>query len=257
MKTKDEIRKEMWEIIEKNPAIFPEPVYGIPSFVGSDDAAERLSDLPEWIDAKSITIGFSPNLRAAREFAMKDDKIVYVAIPKLSEEKCYVELNSSFFKGREQYASSIKATYICGQEVGPWEMKKIDLCVTASVAVNEKGCKIGKGGGLGDLGYAICREHGIISDETTIVTIAHPLQVVSHDVQVERHDIPSDYILTPEKIIKTGGHYPKPQGVYWEDLREEYKTFPIMKRLEKRLGWLNTWESMFRFDQYVSNESSV
>ncbi|UCF57918.1 MAG: hypothetical protein JSW15_05575, partial [Deltaproteobacteria bacterium] len=62
---------------------------------------------------------------------------------------------------------------------------------------------------------------------------------------------------TPEKIIKTGGHYPKPQGVYWEDLREEYKTFPIMKRLEKRLGWLNTWESMFRFDQYVSNESSV
>jgi 5-formyltetrahydrofolate cyclo-ligase len=257
MKSKDEIRKEVWTILEKNPAVFPKPLYGIPNFVGFDDAAERLRDLREWIDAKVIKISFSPPMRTVRELAMKDDKIVYVAIPKLPEEKCFVELNPRFFKGREEYASSIEATYICGQEVGPWEMRKIDLCVTGSVAVNAKGCKIGKGGGLADLDYAICREHGIISDETTIVTIAHPLQVVSHEVQVEKHDIPSDYIVTPEKIMETRGHYPKPQGIYWEDLREEYKNFPIMKRLKKRLGWLNTWESIFKIDQYVSKESSV
>jgi 5-formyltetrahydrofolate cyclo-ligase len=135
-------------------------------------------------------------------------------------------------------------------------MRQIDLFITASLAVTVKGGKLGKGGGLGDLGYAICREHGIISDETTIVTIAHPLQVVSYEVQVERHDIPSDYVVTPEKIIETRGHYPKPQGIYWEDLREEYKNFPIMKRLKKRLGWLNTWESIFSIDQYVSRGES-
>jgi 5-formyltetrahydrofolate cyclo-ligase len=226
MKSKDEIRKEVWAVLEKNPAVFPKPLYGIPNFVGFDDAAERLRDLREWMDAKVIKISFSPPMKTVRELAMKDDKIVYVAIPKLPEEKCFVELDPKFFKGREEYASSIEATYICGQEIGPWEMRKIDLCVTGSVAVNAKGCKIGKGGGLADLDYAICREHGIISDETTIVTIAHPLQVVSHEVQVEKHDIPSDYIVTPE-------------------------------RLKKRLGWLNTWESIFKIDQYVSKKSSI
>jgi 5-formyltetrahydrofolate cyclo-ligase len=252
MKSKDEIRREVWGIMEKNPTAFPKPLHGIPNFVGLDDAAERLRDLPEWIDAKVITTAMSPTMIPIRELALKDDKIVYVAIPRLTEEKCYVELNPNFFKGREQYASSIKAAYICGQNVGPWQMSKIDLFITASVAVNVKGFKMGKGGGLGDLGYAICREHGIISDETTILTIVHPLQVVPYDFPVGRHDIAADYIITPEKIIKTEGNYPKPQGIYWEDLREEYKNFPIIKRLKKRLGWLNTWESMFRFDQYIS-----
>jgi 5-formyltetrahydrofolate cyclo-ligase len=133
-------------------------------------------------------------------------------------------------------------------------MRKIDLCITSSMAVNVKGCKIGKGEGHSDLTYAICREHGIISDETTIVTIVHPLQVLEYDAPAERYDIPSDYILTPEKIIKTNTPYTRPQGIYWEDLREDYKTLPIMKRLKKRLGWLNTWQSIFRIDQYVSRE---
>jgi 5-formyltetrahydrofolate cyclo-ligase len=248
MKSKDEIRREVWDIIEKNRAVFPEPVYGIPNFVGLDDAIARLRDLPEWTNAKVIKSDWTPPMRTARELALQDNKIVYVSIPQLPEEKCFMELNPKFFKGREHYASSIKATYICGQEVGPWEMRKIDLCITSSVAVNLKGCKLGKGRGLGDLEYGICRDHGIISDETTIVTIAHPLQLVNDDVRVERHDIPSDYILTPEKIIETRGHYPKPQGIYWEDLREEYKNFPIMKKLKKRLGWVKKCPVLNKID---------
>lgn len=257
MKSKDEIRREMWDIIDKNPTAFPEPAHGIPNFVGLDDAAGRLRDLPEWAAAKVIETGFSPPMRAVRELALKEGKIVYVRTPTLAEEKCYVEVNPNFFKDREEYASSIKAVYICGQQVGPWEMRQIDLCVFPAVAVNVKGLKIGKGSGMADLGYAINKMHGIVSDETKIVTIVHSLQVVPYDIPGGRHDIASDYIITPEKIIKTEGNYPRPKDIYWEDLREEYKTLPVIKRLKKRLNWVTSWESIFHIDQQVSKRSPV
>jgi 5-formyltetrahydrofolate cyclo-ligase len=225
--------------MEKTPAVWPKPFYGMfPVFVGFEKTLERLRDLPEWKDARAVKITLSLPIEL-RNLAFRDGKIVYVSIivtPGLTEEKCYIELKPDFFN-----AADPKAAYLRGQDVGPWEMRKIDLCVTSSMAVTIKGCAIGHGMGGADLSYAICKEHGIISDKTTIVAIAHPLQVVDYDVPVGKHDMISDYIITTEKIIKTDGHYPQPKGIYWEDLREEYKNFPILKRMRRRLDWVNTW----------------
>jgi 5-formyltetrahydrofolate cyclo-ligase len=240
MKTKDEVRKEIREIMEKNPVAFPKPLpaHGVPNFAGLYEAAEKLEELPEWRDAKAIKVSLSLSLELVRKLALEGDKIVYAAM--LKEEKAYVELNPGFSKGQEQYGSPIwsalKEAYIFGRGVDPGEMRKIDLCITSSVAVNVKGSKMGKGGGSADLTYAIGRDFGIISDKTTVVELTHPLQVVDYDIPMERNDVPVDYILTPEKIIKTGGHYPKPEGVYWEHLREDYKGLPILRKLKKHLN---------------------
>jgi 5-formyltetrahydrofolate cyclo-ligase len=237
MKTKDEIRKEIQEIKEKNPAYpKPLPARGTPKFVGLYEAAEKLKELPEWRDAKAIKVSLSLPLELVRKLALEDDKIAYTAM--LKEEKAYVELNPGFSKGQDVSPiwSAVKGAYIFGRGVDPGEMRKIDLCITSSVAVDVKGGKMGKGGGSADLTYAIGRDFGIISDKTAIVELTHPLQVVDYDIPMERNDVPVDYILTPEKIIKTGGHYPKPEGVYWEHLREDYKGLPILKKLKKHLN---------------------
>jgi 5-formyltetrahydrofolate cyclo-ligase len=238
MKSKDEIRKEMWELLENNPAAFPKPwsPHGVPNFVGVYEAAEKLKELPEWRDAKAIKFSLSLPLELARKLALQDDKIVYVGMAK--EEKCYVELNPGFSKGQNVSPiwSPFLEAYLFGRGVDPREMRKIDLSIASSLAVTVKGFKLGKGQGSADLTYAIGRDFGIISDETTLVELAHPLQVLDYDIPIERHDVPVDYILTPEKIIKTSGHYPKPKGVYWEDLREVYKTSPIVKQLRKHLN---------------------
>ncbi|HEC81354.1 MAG TPA: 5-formyltetrahydrofolate cyclo-ligase, partial [Thermoplasmatales archaeon] len=56
MKSKDEIRQTVWDLLEKkNVVTFPRPVYGrIPNFVGANVAAEKLDELRLWRKARVI-----------------------------------------------------------------------------------------------------------------------------------------------------------------------------------------------------------
>ncbi|KAM9065196.1 methenyltetrahydrofolate synthase domain-containing protein isoform X3 [Sarcophilus harrisii] len=117
----------------------------------------------------------------------------------------------------------------------------VDLIVVGSVAVSEKGWRIGKGEGYADMEYAMMVSMGAVREETPVVTIVHDCQVIDiPEDLIGAHDLTVDYILTPTRIIVTGCTKPKPQGIIWSMISEEMmERIPILKNLrfrEKQAG---------------------
>ncbi len=230
---KHHIRERIWrEIEERGIATFPPPYGRIPNFVNADKAAEKLALLDVWQKAKAIKCNPDSPQKFVRQRALKEGKTIYMAVPRLRKEKCFIEL-----KGRmlANVASSIKGAFRYGKPVYPWEMKKIDLIVAGSVAVNRKGARVGKGGGYSDIEYAIAREVGIVNEITPVITTVHDVQVINDEIPMREHDVPVDYIITPTKIIETEKIYEKPKGIMWNILDKELPILEIIKRRKGKL----------------------
>ncbi|XP_048648326.1 methenyltetrahydrofolate synthase domain-containing protein isoform X4 [Marmota marmota marmota] len=117
----------------------------------------------------------------------------------------------------------------------------VDLVVVGSVAVSEKGWRIGKGEGYADLEYAMMVSMGAVHKGTPVVTIVHDCQVVDiPEALLEDHDLTVDYILTPTRVISTGCKRPKPAGITWSKISPEMLgKIPVLRSLrdrEKRAG---------------------
>jgi len=236
MKTKQEIRKEIWDLLEeKNVVTFPRPVYGrIPNFIGANVAAERLDELSIWKKARVIKSNPDSPQKWVRENALKHGKTVYMAVPHLREEKCFLKINPKKISNIN-YASTIKGAFRYGEKLYPDEMKKVDVIIIGSVAVTRNGAKIGKGGGFSDLEYIILRNFDIISDETPTISTVHPLQIVNYRLPMEHHDIPLDYIITRDEILKTEKIYEKPIDIEWNLLDDRLKEIPILEKLKEKI----------------------
>ncbi|XP_019490766.1 PREDICTED: methenyltetrahydrofolate synthase domain-containing protein isoform X3 [Hipposideros armiger] len=109
----------------------------------------------------------------------------------------------------------------------------VDLVVVGSVAVSEKGWRIGKGEGYADLEYAMMVSMGAVGQGTPVVTIVHDCQVVDiPEALLEDHDLTVDYILTPTRVITTGCERPKPTGIMWSKISNEMMgKIPILRSL--------------------------
>jgi 5-formyltetrahydrofolate cyclo-ligase len=57
-----------------------------------------------------------------RRLALEQGKVVYMAVPRLSEEKCFLELDPKKLRGVEDQASSIKGAFRYGRPVAPEEI---------------------------------------------------------------------------------------------------------------------------------------
>ncbi len=221
---------------EMDIARFPRPVHGrIPNFEGAAKASEKLQELPAWEKARVIKANPDSPQRPVRRLALQAGKVVYMAVPRLREERCFLELDPKKLRGREDQASSIKGAFRYGRLVDPGEMRNVDLMVAGSVAVNQEGARVGKGGGYSDLEYGIGREFGIIDERTKTLTTVHPVQVITCQIQMLKHDFPLDYILTPEGVTETWHKHPKPEGIYWDELDEEkIRAIPLLRRLNRQ-----------------------
>ncbi len=91
--------------------------------------------------------------RAIRQKALAEGKIVYMAVPRLRSDKPFIELDPKKIKCSPFAASSIKGATQYGRPVTLAKVKKIDLVVCGSVAVNRRGARVGKGGGYSDLEF--------------------------------------------------------------------------------------------------------
>ena len=56
---------------------------------------------------------------------------------------------------------------------------KVDLIIVGSVAVSEKGYRIGKGEGFADMEWGMMATMGCVKVDTIVVTIVHDCQVTS------------------------------------------------------------------------------
>lgn len=166
--------------------------------------------------------------------ALEEGKTLYMAVPTLRAAKPFFELDPGKLTVSPHAASSIKGAAKYGRLVSLEEVRKIDLVICGSVAVNKKGGRIGKGGGYSDLEYGLLREEGKVDSNTPIVTTVHPLQVLDEEVPMIEHDIPINAIITPEEIMMLKPEYPKPKGIYWHLLPQaKIEAIPVLKERAK------------------------
>jgi 5-formyltetrahydrofolate cyclo-ligase len=153
-----------------------------------------------------------------------------MAMPRLRNQQPFIELDPTKLNCTPYTASSIQGAAKFGRLIGLDEIKKIDLIICGSVAVNRRGARVGKGGGYSDLEFALLTENKKIAAKTPIVTSVHPLQIVDQDLPMAEHDIPLSAIVTPGEITEIDAAFPRPRGIYWRMLRrEKIEAIPLLK----------------------------
>jgi 5-formyltetrahydrofolate cyclo-ligase len=236
MSDKQAYRERLWWLLEQEGvARFPGTRGRIPNFSGAKAAAEQLADLEEWRRAAVVKANPDSPQLPVRSRALKDGKLVFMAVPKLAEPRPFVLLDPSRISGTVRSAASIKGAMKQGRPVLFGQMRKVDLVVCGSVAVNRSGARVGKGGGYSDLEFALLTEAGLIDDETMIATTVHDLQVVDEDLPETDHDFRVDIIVTPTAVIRTGASArQRPTGIFWSHLDpEKTAAVPVLAQLDK------------------------
>jgi 5-formyltetrahydrofolate cyclo-ligase len=238
MTDKQTLRERVWDgLEERGQARFPYPPHGrIPNFAGADAAADRLVDTGEWRAAGTVKANPDAPQLPVRRAALRAGKTLYMAVPRLREERCFLRLDPAEVADVDE-ATTVGGSAEAGVPVHPEDVEPVDLVVSGSVAVTEAGARVGKGEGYSDLEFAVLRAFGLVDDDTTTATTVHDTQVVDDEVPADAHDVPMDLVCTPERTIRTGGPGPgagKPAGVDWDALSEErIAEIPVLERLRE------------------------
>lgn len=191
--SKQELRRRAWAALRAaDAARFPGVEGRIPNFVGAEAAAEKLTATEAWQSARVLKCNPDSPQRPVRARALSEGKTVYMAVPRLAEEKPFLRLDPDRLTVSPHRAASIKGSTAAGEPVAMEEMERIDLVVCGCVAAERSGARLGKGGGYSDIEFALATEYGLIEETTVVATTVHPSQIL-HDgtIPVTDHDFPS------------------------------------------------------------------
>lgn len=235
--TKDEIRHKVRTRLHLTGAARFPALHGyVPNFVGAERAARLVCELPMWRRAKVVKVDADAPLLPLRRAALLEGKTVYVAIPRLRGERCFVELDAERLGTRLPRALSVRGALQHGRLVAPPELRPVDLIICGSVAVTRQGARVGRGGGFADLEYALLRMEGKIREYTPILTTVHPVQILEERLPMRGHDIPIDFVVTPDQVIAAPSLHPRPRGIIWEILHEEQiQAVPALRKGRRAL----------------------
>jgi 5-formyltetrahydrofolate cyclo-ligase len=235
---KQHVRETVWRLLAQEGAgRFPGARGRIPNFIGAEDAARQLALAPEWAGAGVLKANPDSPQLPVRTRALAEGKVLYVAVPRLRDLQPFLLLDPAKLGPDARRAASIGGAARLGKAVGISVMRRIDLVVCGSVAVNRKGARVGKGGGFSDLEYALLTEVGLVDDATTVATTVHPLQVLEDDLPETGHDFRVDLIVTPQEVIRPRRRSRRrPPGIVWSDLDEDkISQIPVLEALAHRL----------------------
>jgi 5-formyltetrahydrofolate cyclo-ligase len=158
----------------------------------------------------------APQLPVRRR-ALAEDKVVYMAVPRLRSGKPFLRLAGD---------ATIKARG--ARPVAVEGLESVDLVICGTVAVNRDGVRVGKGGGYSDLEFGLLVEAGLVGDATTIATTVHQLQVLDEELPETEHDFRVDVIVTPEETLRTRARR-RPPGILWSHLTpEKIAAIPVL-----------------------------
>ncbi|NXC12297.1 MTHSD protein, partial [Corythaeola cristata] len=237
--SKWDVRQKVWDHLEGSGlAEFPRPVHRrIPNFKGSHQACCSIKELDVFNRAREIKVDPDKPLEGVRLAALQARKTLLVPTPRLR--------TGLFNKIVPPSGATKEILRICATSQGVKEYSvpvgldgkaRVDLVVVGSVAVSEKGWRIGKGEGYADMEYAMMVSMGAVQADTPVITIVHDCQVVDiAEELLDDHDLTVDYILTPTRTIKTDCKRLKPQGIIWHKVSYEMlEKMPILKSLRYR-----------------------
>ncbi|MEF8809005.1 MAG: 5-formyltetrahydrofolate cyclo-ligase, partial [Natronomonas sp.] len=140
MTDKQAIRKRVWDCLESEGyARFPFPPHGrITNFEGAKEAAERALNLPELAQSDAVKANPDAPQLPLRRGLLKQGTTVYMAVPRLSEADCFVELDPETLSDLDA-APTVSHMRNYGRQVGPGDVPELDAIVLGSVAVTEDG----------------------------------------------------------------------------------------------------------------------
>ncbi|XP_047219428.1 methenyltetrahydrofolate synthase domain-containing protein [Girardinichthys multiradiatus] len=242
--SKWDIRQRVWDYIEENNlANFPRPVHNrIPNFKGAFGACGKVAELQAFAQTTEVKVDPDKPLEGARFAVLQAQKTLLVPTPRL-RSGLFNKITPPQGANKEQLrvCSSSQGVKDFSVPVGLDAKMKVDLVVVGSVAVSEKGCRIGKGEGYADMEWAIMASMGAVHESTVVVTVVHDCQVVDiPEKLIGSHDLTVDYILTPTRVINTECKLPKPLGIIWTKLdAEKLEKIPVLKKvraLEEQAG---------------------
>lgn len=234
LERKAALRQRIWDLLEERRAArFPGAHGRIPNFVGAADAAERLRGTAPWRRAATLKANPDSPQWPVRQRALEDGKLVYMAVPRLAEERPFLLLDPDRLEESPRRASSIKGAARNARPADLADLDPVDLVVTGCVAVGRDGVRLGKGGGFSDLEFAVAAEAGLVDRDTFVVTTVHELQVLdAGDIPTTAHDVTVDLIVTPERVIEVGRAGRRSPGIRWEELTEDkIASIPLLQRL--------------------------
>jgi 5-formyltetrahydrofolate cyclo-ligase len=233
MRSKDEVRQDVWRSMEREGvARFPGAEGRIPNFAGAKGAAERLARHPAWINAETIKANPDSPQTHARRLALTQGKVLVMAVPRLRDQHPFRLLDPRRLSDDEiREAATIKGALKYGTVIDLDQVPELDLVLTGSVAVNLKGARLGKGGGFSDLEYGLLSEAGRIDRRTLVATTVHPMQIMRENLMMTGHDIPVNLIATSRAVIEVDGAYRRPAGVLWDHLQPpQIHEIPVLER---------------------------
>ena len=236
MLSKDEVREAVWSAMEEARAAHTRRLRDkIPHFRGCEAAAARVGELEAWRQARVVKGNPDKAQRPLRQLALEQGKTLYMAVPRLRREQCFVELDPSAMAAAPAEAASIAGAFRWGRPVCVEELRPVELVISGSVAVNRMGTRVGKGGGFADLEYGLAVAAGVVSPGAPVVSTVHPMQVLEQELPYTRHDVFLDYVVTADEIIECDGDMPRPSGIYWDDLTPaKIRQIPLLKKLQKQ-----------------------
>jgi 5-formyltetrahydrofolate cyclo-ligase len=225
---KNQIRERIWRLLVENQVTAPDVFGYIPDFVGSDEAAALLGTTSPWRSAKIVKANPDQAQLPVRARALAEGKILYMAVPKIAslDPFYFIDPRSSSIPPAQAASSEVASEL--SPKVAIEQMRSIDLVVCGSVAVNRQGARLGKGAGYSDIEVALLIEAGLVTDDTTIVTTVHSLQVIDDALPESSHDFRVDYIATEREIIPCGRSQ-RPSGLVWPSLpADKIAAIPIL-----------------------------
>ena len=229
------IRDGVWrELDDRGISAFPRPVRGrIPNVRDADAAADRLAQTAEWHAARVVKVNPDAPQRGVRFRALKSGKVLLMPTPRLRSG--FVRLDPSRIAPNRWFAaSSISGAGALAEPVSLDELPSIDLLVFGSVAVTERGDRVGKGEGYAELEFAVLRTLGRVPPDVCIATTVHDAQLVTA-IPREPFDVSLDLICTPTRTIRVTGARRRPDGVLWDALPEgRRQEMPLLEELYRR-----------------------
>jgi 5-formyltetrahydrofolate cyclo-ligase len=229
------LRERVWDAMSV-PGItrFPGPQHRIPNFVGAEAAARQLATTEEWVAARTVKSNPDSPQLPVRVRALKDGKLVYMAVPRLAAPDPFFVLDPEHLADPPARAASIKNAARSARTVAFEAMTPVDLVVAGCVAVGNDGARLGKGGGFSDLEFALAFAAHLVDERTIVVTTVHDVQVQpAGTIPVVAHDIHVDVVATPTRVVRAGrpGDYRVPRIDPEELTAAKVAAIPVLGRL--------------------------
>src|SRR6266496_6296010 len=116
MPDKQDCRERVWALLEERGAArFPGARGRIPNFIGAEAAAANLAGLGEWRSARVVKSNPDSPQLPVRARCLVDEKLLYMAVPRLSDPRPFILLDPSKLAVKPRAAASIRGASKAGR----------------------------------------------------------------------------------------------------------------------------------------------